>query len=112
MRTDNSNKYTMKAHNEIERLIRCGELPSYLNGRMAKDVLFAYENTFRGVQQLAYVCDILETVCRRVERADPMKRHAFWSYLNARQDSAEKDLTRKKHKWTRKWTKLRQRIKA
>ena len=77
---------------EIDSLIRSGDLPSFLNKRMAKDVLFAYENTFGGVQQLAYVCDILETVCRRVERADSMMRHAFWVYLNARKNTVGQGL--------------------
>jgi hypothetical protein len=103
---------TMNAQNDIEKLIQRGDLSSYLNGRMAQDVLFAYENTFGGVQQLAYICDILDTVCRRLERASPIKRYAFWIYLNARKDSAGKGLTQKKHKWTRKWAILRQRIKA
>ena len=85
---------------EIDLLLQNGQLWSILNKRRAHNVLFAYEMTFGGVQELAAEYDLLATIMLKLMNADAKEKRLFWDCLNRKKDS-HTDETKRTRLWTR-----------
>lgn len=89
----------MREYNEIEQLVRKGQLRDYLGKRLSQDVLGAYEETFGGVQDLSTERDQLGVIVNKLAWANQEKQNVFWRSLNAHTPQRKNGIWKQIQKW-------------